>query len=153
MKIVGDFYIKDIKVFYIFITFAKNIHDLKRIFVILLSTIILVPSFGNLIIYAKFKINQDEIIKTICVQRNLPQNTCQGHCALKKSLKQLEENEKEMQNNLKEKTELVYIQNPIETTSFSIAPSSFTSQKNYSYFGGKPIAVVLSNFRPPSYFI
>ena len=109
---------------------------------------ILFPSFGNIIIYTKFKINQDEITKTICVQRKLPTNTCQGHCALKKSLKELEDNEKEMQNNLKEKAELVYIQNTIENN-FSIVASSFSSQKNYFYFDRKPIAVVLSNFRPP----
>lgn len=113
----------------------------------------MLPSFGNIIIYAKFKINQDEIIKTICVQRDLPSNTCQGHCALKKSLKELENNEKEMQNNLKEKVELVYIQNTLEMSSPIIAQSSFSSQKNYFYFDRKPIAVVLSNFRPPSYFI
>lgn len=130
-----------------------NKQNLKRIFVILLSSIILLPPLGNVFIYAKFKINQDEIIKTICIQRKSPTNTCQGHCALKKSLKQLDENEKEMQNNLKEKTELVYIQNTLEVTTSFIASTSFSSQKNYFYFDRKPIAVVLSNFRPPSYFI
>ena len=113
----------------------------------------MLPSFGNILIYAKFKINQDEIIKTICVQRNSPSNTCQGHCALKKSLRELEQNEKEMQNNLKEKAEFVYIQNTLELSAPITAQSSFSSQKNYFYFDRKPIAVVLSNFRPPSYFI
>jgi len=113
----------------------------------------LIPSFGTLIIYVKFKINQDEIARTICVQSKFPKNTCQGHCALKKSLKQQEENEKEMQNNLKEKMELVYIQNTQETVSSFITPSYFSSQKNYFHSDGKPISVVLSNFRPPSYFI
>ena len=113
----------------------------------------MLPSFGNIIIYAKFKINQDEIIKTICVQRNSPSNTCQGHCALKKSLKELEANEKEMQNNLKEKAELVYIQNTLEMSSPPTPQSPFSSRQNYFYFDKKPIAVVLPNFRPPSYFI
>jgi len=112
----------------------------------------LIPSFGTLIIYVKFKINQDEIARTICVQSKFPKNTCQGHCALKKSLKQQEENEKEMQNNLKEKMELVYIPNTHETVATFIV-SSFSSQKNYLHNDGKPISVVLSNFRPPSYFI
>jgi predicted phage-related endonuclease len=103
-------------------------------------------------VYAKFKINQEEIIKTICVQRTLPTNTCQGHCALKKSLKQLEDNEKEMQNNLKEKTELVYIQNSSETN-LSLELNISSTRNNYNYFGKKPITVVMPNFRPPSYFI
>ncbi|KFC58003.1 hypothetical protein [Flavobacterium gilvum] len=58
-----------------------------------------------------------------------------------------------MQNNLKEKMELVYIQNTQETVCSFIAPSCFSSQKNYFHIDGKPISVVLSNFRPPSYFI
>ncbi|WP_245980374.1 hypothetical protein [Flavobacterium aquicola] len=113
----------------------------------------MLPSFGNIIIYAKFKINQDEIAKTICIQRKVANNTCNGNCELKKSLKQFADSEKEMQNNLKEKAELIYIQNTLETAVTFTTNSSFISQKNYSHFGGKPIAVVLSNFRPPSFFI
>nr|WP_315158284.1 hypothetical protein [uncultured Flavobacterium sp.] len=58
-----------------------------------------------------------------------------------------------MQNNLKEKLELVYIQNTLQMNSAIITESSFSSQKNYFYFDRKPIAVVVPNFRPPSYFI
>jgi hypothetical protein len=65
----------------------------------------------------------------------------------------LEENNKEMQNNLKEKLELVYIQNTLQMNSAIITESSFSSKKNYFYFDRKPIAVVVPNFRPPSYFI
>lgn len=112
----------------------------------------MLPSFGNIIIYAKFKINQDEIAKTICIQRKIANNTCNGNCELKKSLKKFDDNEKEMQNNLKEKLELVYIQNILETA-FPIKAFTFSIRKNYFPFDKKPIAVVLSNFRPPSNFI
>jgi predicted phage-related endonuclease len=112
----------------------------------------LLPSFGNIIIYAKFKINQDEIAKTICIQRKIANNTCNGNCELKKSLKQFDDNEKEMQNNLKEKLELVYIQNTLETT-YSIVATTFCTQKKYFSFDKKPISVSLSNFRPPTFFI
>jgi hypothetical protein len=57
-----------------------------------------------------------------------------------------------MQNNLKEKFELVYIQSPLETNSL-IDILTFSTQKFYPSFDKKPISVVLSNFRPPSYFI
>ena len=112
----------------------------------------MLPSFGDVIVYAKFKVNQDEIAKTICVQRKLVLNTCNGRCELQKSLKKFEDNEKQMQNNLKEKLELVYIQNTLENNFSIVAPTSST-QRNYSSFDKKPISVVLSNFRPPSYFI
>jgi plasmid maintenance system antidote protein VapI len=112
----------------------------------------LLPSFGNIIVYAKFKINQDEIAKTICIQRKIANNTCNGRCELQKSLKKFADNEKEMQNNLKEKSELVYIQNTLEQIT-PIAIVSFSTQKNHFLIDKKPISVVLSNFRPPSYFI
>lgn len=57
-----------------------------------------------------------------------------------------------MQNNLKEKLELIYIQNTLETT-YSFVASTFSTQKKYFSFDKKPISVVLSNFRPPAYFI
>jgi len=103
-------------------------------------------------VYAKFKINQDEIAKTICIQRKVANNTCNGRCELRKSLKKFADNEKEMQNNLKEKLELVYIQNTIEPIT-PTAIVTFSNQKDYPLFNKKPISVVLSNFRPPSYFI
>ncbi|PJJ07064.1 hypothetical protein CLU83_0205 [Flavobacterium sp. 1] len=57
-----------------------------------------------------------------------------------------------MQNNLKEKLELVYIQNTLEAT-YSIITSAYSAQKKYFTFDKKPISVILSNFRPPAYFI
>jgi plasmid maintenance system antidote protein VapI len=112
----------------------------------------LIPSFGNIIVYAKFKINQDEIAKTICIQRKVANNTCNGRCELRKTLKKFADNEKEMQNNLKEKVELVYIQNTVQGTT-PIVIAFISAQKDYPLFNKKPISVVLSNFRPPTYFI
>jgi hypothetical protein len=57
-----------------------------------------------------------------------------------------------MQNNLKEKLELVYIQNTLETA-YSIVELTYSTPKNHLTFDKKPIAVSLSNFRPPVYFI
>ncbi|MGQ7944873.1 hypothetical protein [Flavobacterium sp. WC2509] len=125
---------------------------MKLLFAIALSTLLLLPSLGNMIVYANFKINQDEISKTICVQKKLEFNTCNGRCELQKSLKQFEDNEKKMNNHLKEKTELVYVQNNTEMNHSVVIPY-FSTQKNYITFDKKPISIALSNFRPPSYFI
>lgn len=112
----------------------------------------MLPSFGNIIVYAKFKISQDEIAKTICIQRKIVNNSCNGRCDLLKSLKKFEDNERKMNNHLKEKTELVYITAILEANSTIVIPA-ISTQKNYSSFDKKPISVVLSNFRPPAYFI
>jgi thioredoxin-related protein len=127
-------------------------HSLKRIFIILLSCMLLVPSFGSFFVYTSFKLNQDEISKTICVQRKMLFNNCNGRCELQKSLKKYADNEKKMQDNLKEKAEIVYIQNTLLNTFKLVAP--IESKTNlFASFDGKPISVSKTTFRPPSYFI
>ncbi|OUL60076.1 hypothetical protein B8T70_22280 [Flavobacterium sp. AJR] len=110
------------------------------------------PSFGNVLVYAMFKINQDKIAKTICVQRKVEFNSCNGKCQLKKNLLKLDANEKEMQNHLKEKQELVYIQN---FNSDDIFDKKYKENHlaAFFYFTKKPISVSIMTFRPPAYFI
>ncbi|MCC9016694.1 hypothetical protein [Flavobacterium lipolyticum] len=113
---------------------------------------LLVPSFGSFVVYTSFKLNQDEIVKTICVQRKLIFNTCNGRCELQKSLKKYADNEKKMQNNLKEKSEIVYIQNTT-TADFKLVAPIESKVKIYASLDEKPISVSITTFHPPSYFI
>lgn len=113
---------------------------------------LLVPSFGSFFVYTSFKLNQDEISKTICVQRKMLFNSCNGRCELQKSLKKYADNEKKMQNNLKEKVEIVYIQNTI-TTPFKLVAPITTKENLFASLDQKPISVSIATFRPPSYFI
>lgn len=113
---------------------------------------LLVPSFGNFFVYASFKLNQDEITKTICVQRKMVFNTCNGRCELQKSLKKYSENEKKMQDNLKEKSEIVYIQNTI-TAQYKLVTPIENKAQNFAALDKKPISVSAVAFHPPSYFI
>jgi len=130
----------------------QQIQTLKRILILFLSCMLLVPSFGSFFVYTSFKLNQDEISKTICVQRKMVYNTCNGRCELQKSLKKYADNEKKMQNNLKEKAEVVYIQNTITNEFKLVAP--ITSKANlFASLDAKPVSVSIATFRPPSYFI
>lgn len=113
---------------------------------------LLVPSFGNFFVYASFKINQEDIVKTICVQRKMLFNSCNGRCELQKSLKKYADNEKKMQDNLKEKSEVVYIQNTITSPYKLVAPIETTAQ-NFAALDKKPISVSNVAFHPPSHFI
>jgi len=125
-----------------------KIKSLKKYFIIILSSIILLPSFGNMVVYVSFKINQNEIAKTICIQRKVANNTCNGRCELRKSLKKFEDNERKMDHNLKEKIDLVYIQNYLETTISS--RKNMESRKSlFSNFTKKPISVSNTTFHPP----
>lgn len=125
---------------------------LRKYLIILLSCIILVPTFGSVFVFASFKLEQQEIIKTICVQRKMIFNTCNGRCELQKSLKKYDDNEKKMQNNLKEKTELVYI-HYTSTINLETPPVIESTENQYPVFDKKPISVAASNFRPPAFFI
>jgi hypothetical protein len=125
---------------------------LKKYLIILLSCIILAQSFGSVFVYASFKLEQQEIVKTICVQRKMVFNTCNGRCELQKSLKKYEDNQKKMQDSLKEKTELVYILHTSNNTLRLIAPISIKADFP-SGLDNKPVAVSTKTFRPPSVFI
>jgi thioredoxin-related protein len=125
---------------------------LKKLFVIFLSCMLLVPSFGSFFVYTSFKLNQEEISKTICVQRKMVFNNCNGRCELQKSLKKYADNEKKMQNNLKEKVEIVYIQN-IPSANFKFVTPFESTVQLFASFDLKPISVANSIFHPPSCFI
>ena len=130
----------------------KENQILKKFIIIVLSCMLLVPSFGSFFVYTSFKLNQDEIAKTICVQRKMLFNSCNGRCELQKSLKKYADNEKKMQNNLKEKVEVVYIQNTT-TNEFKLVSPIAAKVAFFASLDQKPIAVATTTFRPPSYFI
>ena len=130
----------------------KENQILKKFIIIVLSCMLLVPSFGSFFVYTSFKLNQDEISKTICVQRKMLFNSCNGRCELQKSLKKYADNEKKMQNNLKEKVEVVYIQNTT-TSEFKLVSPIASQVAFFASLDQKPIAVATTTFRPPSYFI
>lgn len=130
----------------------KENQILKKFIIIVLSCMLLVPSFGSFFVYTSFKLNQNEISKTICVQRKMLFNSCNGRCELQKSLKKYADNEKKMQNNLKEKVEVVYIQNTT-TNEFKLVSPIASQVAFFASLDQKPIAVATTTFRPPSYFI
>lgn len=121
---------------------------MKRVIIIALSILILSPSFGSLFVYASFKINQKEIAKTICVQRKLAFNSCNGRCELQKSIKKYSDNERKMQDSLKDKLELVYVQSTPEI-SFDILPVIESKENTSTLFEKKPISASNLTFHPP----
>ncbi len=66
---------------------------MKQIFIILALTGVLLQNFSKVIIYANFELNKDYIAKNLCVKKDIPKNTCNGRCHLKKQLKEEEKRE------------------------------------------------------------
>lgn len=95
-----------------------------------------------------FKINQDYIAKTLCEKKEEKENTCNGHCHLKKELKKVSEteNDSNIPNTYKEKMDLVFIQ-PEFTFSFYNIPTPKTS---FSFYTESEISTLTSRiFHPP----
>jgi len=65
--------------------------------------------FSKIWIVVSFKINLESIAKTLCVKKEVENNTCQGKCHLKKQLDKADEEEKKQApTNTKEKVEVLY---------------------------------------------
>jgi hypothetical protein len=133
-----------------FCTIKKT--TLKKFSIYILSFILLLPTFGSSFTYLTFKLQQEEIAKTICVQRKMVFNSCNGRCELQKSLKRYTDNEKSMQNTLKEKVDVAYVQELL-TTSYELVQPIVIATKTETVVNRKPISFSAYTFRPPAYFI
>lgn len=89
--------------------------------------------------------NQNYIAKNLCEKKEEKENTCNGHCHLKKEMKKVSETENDSTapNTYKEKIELVFIQPEITfsfynfkttTTSFSFYIENETSTISNAIF-------------------
>jgi hypothetical protein len=88
--------------------------------------------FSKIWIVVSFKINQESIAKTLCVKKEVENNTCQGKCHLKKQLEKADEEEqKQAPTNTKEKVEVLYCHN---LTSFSIEKRNIFAETKKSFF-------------------
>jgi hypothetical protein len=84
---------------------------LKQVTTYILALLIFLQPFSKIWIVVSFKINQDKIAKTLCVKKEIKNNSCQGKCHLKKQLdKADEEEQKQAPTNIKEKVEVLYCQ-------------------------------------------
>lgn len=122
---------------------------MKKYIIIVLCGLIFLPSLGSMFVYASFKLNQQEIARTICIQRKQIFNSCNGRCELQKSLKKYSDNEKQMQDSLKEKLEIVYICISSEVT-FTLIPLVEDQQKVFAFLNSKPVRISATTFRPPA---
>ncbi len=59
---------------------------MKKVFSILMATLILLITFQRGLVVIHFKLNQDYIEKNYCVNKTKPKLQCHGQCQLKKEL-------------------------------------------------------------------
>ena len=92
--------------------------------------------------------NQDYIAKMLCEKKEEMENTCNGHCHLKKELKKVSETETDskLPISYKEKIELVFIQPEFTFTFYTLK----TSKTSFSFYTESKIPTLTNRiFHPP----
>ncbi|NLN95689.1 MAG: hypothetical protein GX128_05920 [Bacteroidales bacterium] len=82
---------------------------MKQVAVLIMAVLISLQPTSKLWVYISFKINQENIARTLCENKDSEKNTCHGKCYLKKQLAKAEQEEqKQLPANLKEVIEWLY---------------------------------------------
>jgi hypothetical protein len=122
---------------------------LKQLAAFVLALFILLQPFSKMWIYISFKINQDQIAKTLCVKKNIKNNTCKGKCHLKKQLDETDKDD-QMPEDQKEKFEVqLFCQQKLPSVYFI----SYAQKIPFSEYYRHPYAFIFSGstFHPPRF--
>jgi hypothetical protein len=123
---------------------------MKYLLAIFLALVIFLQPLYKGFIYVSFKINQDTIARTVCVKKEIKNNTCQGKCHLKKELNKADQKEqKQAPNAQKEKFEVLF-NNSLRNFSFIEKVALYSSKLNdYSRDNLYCFSFLNSIFQPP----
>lgn len=123
---------------------------MKQITTFILALLIFLQPFSKIWIVVSFKINQDKIAKTLCVKKEIENNTCQGKCHLKKQLEKADEEEqKQAPTNTKEKVEVLYCQNQTPFDFLKVTVFYENQTLNNYDFDFYSTSFITDIFRPP----
>jgi hypothetical protein len=95
-----------------------------------------------------FKINQNEIAKTLCVLREQKNNTCNGNCVLKAELKKQAKKEEKNSALLKEKIDSIYTITEIQYNFTFVKIAETTPIPSFCKIA-KTKPILFSIFHPP----
>lgn len=102
---------------------------MKKVFSILMATLILLITFQRGLIVIHFKLNQDYIEKNYCVNKTKPKLQCHGQCQLKKELQKTSDTNLENLSIYKH-IELI----PLEINIFKIEKIEFRETLKISFY-------------------
>lgn len=111
----------------------------------------LLHSFGMAWVCLAFKINQDQIARTLCVNRYKPVTLCSGKCVLQQRLRTEDEKGcKELPQKLKDRLEASCYLGELSFEFENTADFPPNQAKNFAYQTPFTVAVVNGVFRPPN---
>jgi hypothetical protein len=88
--------------------------------------------------YIEYAANKDYIIRHLCVNRNVPHSTCNGHCHLQKEIEKSQSDTPAENNNGKDKVQNNNVDDHLLTSSFQVAPDEVVLQE----FGSKDFSLI-----------
>lgn len=98
-------------------------------------------------LFVQFSINQEEIAKTLCENKEKPKSCCEGKCMLEKEIKKEEKQEAKYPSALKEKIDKTEI--CPDYISYLSPVFSNSSVQSFIYETEKPHDVSVLVFHPP----
>jgi hypothetical protein len=119
----------------------------------ILSLIVLLFSnaFVKTAVLVDFKFHQTEIAKTLCIQKEVKNNTCSGKCHLAKQLEKTDESSEEspvLPETLNEI--LLYSESEVDFKVFDFEVENVQNPRVSNLFGSN---VLRSIFHPPSFVL
>ncbi|MEP2280316.1 hypothetical protein [Maribacter sp.] len=125
---------------------------MKKIFSIVMITVMIYPSINKIGVLINFKINQNFIAKVLCINKEKPKSTCNGKCYLTKQLKKAEkQDQKQIPNSKKDRIEILYYYYK-NTFNFLTYKYAYTPKINTIYNKKVYKSAYLSRvFRPPKF--
>ncbi|MBN8695618.1 MAG: hypothetical protein J0L87_03720 [Bacteroidetes bacterium] len=120
---------------------------MNRICLILALTGVLMQNFGKVFILLNFELNRDYIAKSLCVKKDIPNNSCKGKCHLKKELDKEEKKEQSPANPIKEKEVIQFFSE--FNSGIRLFNPSITNELTSIYFFSLSEKHLHSIFHPP----
>ena len=107
---------------------------IRQTIAISLVIMIALHLFTDLAILISFKINQDYIAEFLCIEKDIPESTCQGCCQLKKKLDEQEEKKQEVPESSNRKSEIQFFATKNELPPFPQQKSRQLISKNQNNY-------------------
>ncbi len=118
---------------------------MKKVFSITMTMLFLLVAFQQALIIVNFKLNQKEIEKEFCVNKDKPERQCHGKCHLKKELQKTDNTDLEL-TGISKKIDIILNTNYDFTVSF---PETILCDKVSIYKELRLVEPYLEIFVPP----
>jgi hypothetical protein len=121
---------------------------MKKLFAVFLLVTVLLGPFGKSLIYLHYEIYKSYYAQVLCVNKNKPMLHCNGHCQLKKELKEEEKRSSLPFSNIKYEKEILLYSQPTENYTVLLNTEG-KLQHTSLYSEVVPQSHLMSVFRPP----